>query len=197
MNRRLSRSAPFAVAMLAAALVAAVPAQAVTITPAGTAVSATNVGSASFTYGGNPFTCSGSSASGTTTSPATDTLNLTTAFSGCGFYYGTPTIVTSGPVSLKATSAFGSGNGGGSLTLPSGSSITITDRVFGIVACTVSIVGPQTDATGWSLDALNDRLTLDASLSATRSGSPACGPASGSIGLLGTYAVSPANLAVN
>jgi hypothetical protein len=179
--------------LLAVALVSvcamAASAQAVTITPVGTAVSGV-AANPTFTYGGVPVTCDSGTAVGTTRNPASNAISLTLSFQGtCRVaMILVATVTCKGNVTLRATSTGTSGT----FNLDTG--FTCTIDVSGV--CNIDVEGPQLTGNTGTLNEAATSLTATVTLSGTRTGSSSCGMASGPGVFNASYAVTPTSLTI-
>jgi hypothetical protein len=175
--------------VLASVCAIAASAQALTITPTGTAVSAV-AANPSFTYGGLPVTCDAGTALGTTRSPASNSMSLTVSFQGTCTMGGiwNATVSCSGNVTLVVSGAATSGT----FNLDTGFTCTIT--FTGI--CTLDIEGPQITGNNGTLNEAATTLTATVTLTATRTGTQACGPSTGQASFSASYTVTPTTLSI-
>jgi hypothetical protein len=179
--------------LLAVALVSvcamAASAQAVTITPTGTAVSGT-AANPTLNYGGVPVVCDSGTAVGTTRSPASDAISLTVSFQGtCRVASILVAVVTcSGNLTLRAT---GTGTSG-TVFLDTG--FTCTVNVSGV--CNIDVEGPQSTGNTGTLNEAATTLTATVTVNATRTGSSSCGAASGPGSFSASYNVTPTTLTI-
>jgi hypothetical protein len=189
--------------LLAASMAVASMANATTILPANTAVSG-KATDATLTYGGSNITCTNSTATGTTSSPASASLSLVVDFNGtCSGFGNTATIVCTAGAGSTITlhaNATGSGNGDATVTLDTGFHCSITIKVFGSSICSITISGKQILS---ALKSVYNAATkvwhfLFGGISATKDagGSALCGPASATASFSGTYAMTPTNLTI-
>jgi hypothetical protein len=190
--KALSKGGLLLAVSLVASLAIAAGAQAqTTIEPAATAVSGT-AANPTLTYGTATVKCNTGTASGTTKSPKATNIDLTVAFSGnCNINGLAATVTCSGTVNLVADEAkFGVTSG----TINLNSGFTCTINVSGV--CQVDVEGPQTTGSVGTLSEGATTLTATVAVSATRTGSSLCGPASGPGSFTASYNVTPANLTV-
>jgi hypothetical protein len=198
MPTHAARASIVALIVAALASVAAIPANAATILPAGTAFS----GFASnwtFTYGGDDITCSKSTLLGSTAKPASNSLVVAMdAYHTCAGFGNTAMVICNpNNMTLHAT-AIGSGDGDFTVSLPSNFRCSITIKVFGSSICSLTYAGPQTSAAGSVFDAATTNLSLSVIGGATKDagGSSLCGAADDLVVLSATYTVTPTNLTV-
>jgi hypothetical protein len=191
---------PLAVALLIiASMTFAGPAGATTILPAKTAVSGL-APDWTLTYGGSNFTCTKSTAIGTTANPASASLSLTFDFYGTCTGFGNTYFVTCNGTTTFAANATGGGTGNGRLALDTGFTCSVTVKVFGSSVCSLTFTGPQTLAgNGTTFTAATTKLNLIAGgIAATRDagGSALCGPASATASMTATYNFTPTTLTI-
>jgi hypothetical protein len=178
------------VALLAAAAIAA-SAQAQTINPDNTAVSGQSSNS-NLSYGVAFVTCDNATANGNTGLDSDRISDLALQFNtNCAVAgVGPATVSCSGDVTLIAESA---ATDTGTVNLNSGFSCTVTTAV-----CSINVSGPQTTQSGnTALDEANDVLSASVDVQATRTGSIACGPASGTATFAADYNTSPSTLTID
>jgi hypothetical protein len=191
------------VALLAAAAMAT-SAQAITINPAGTAVSGT-ASNPTFTYGVASYVCNTATMDGNTSDPATDRItDLALAFFGnCAVAgVGAVTVTCQGSVTLIAQTNVSATENKGTVRLNDVDEPVSGDPVFKCdwttALCTITFKGPQDTANGnLNLNENTDVLSANVTVQATRVGSVQCGPASGAASLTANYAVSPSNLTID
>jgi hypothetical protein len=183
------------VALLAAAAMATSAQAAITINPAGAAVSGT-ASNPTLTYGPATWICDTATADGNTTDPASDTTpDLALAFFGNCAAVGvaSATVDCDGTVSLIATDNRANDDNPGTVTLNNGFSCVVTTAL-----CTITVAGPQTtQPENVNLDENTDVLAANIDWKARRSGSAMCGPQSGPLNYTANYVVSPSNLTVD
>jgi hypothetical protein len=175
---------------VAASLLLAATAHPQTITPPGTALSAT-AANPTFTYGSATNKCNTGTASGTTKSPAATHVDLTLAFFGnCNISGLAATINCSGTVRSSANAALGATSG----TFDLNSGFTCTVAIAGV--CNVDVEGPQTTGSVGTLNEAATTVTKTVAVNATRTGSSLCGPASGPASFTASYNLTPSNITV-
>jgi hypothetical protein len=188
MKAAASKTGLTLVVALASVCVIAASAQAVTITPAGTAVSGTATGPA-LTYGGTSITCNSSTAVGTTKSPASDAISLTLTFQG-GCMIGILNATFSCPDSITLIAS----GAATSVTFNLDTGFTCTIFVIGV--CNIDIEGPQNTGNTGTLNEATTVLTATVTVNATRTGAKVCGPASGVALFSASYNLTPTTLAI-
>lgn len=179
-----------AVALLAAAAVAA-SAQAVSINPDNTAVSGVSSNS-NLSYGVAFVTCDNATANGNTGLDSDSVPDLALAFdTNCAVAgVGPASVDCVGDVTLIAENAT---NDRGTVNLNDGFECTVTTAL-----CSITVAGPQTtQSENTGLDEANDILSASVDVAATRTGSLACGPASGTATFAADYATDPTDLTID
>jgi hypothetical protein len=183
------------VALLAAAAMATSAQAAITINPGNTAVSGT-ASNPTLTYGVATVVCNTGTANGSTTNPASASIpNLALTFSGNCAVVGvaSATVACQGTVTLTATDNRANDDNPGTVSLNNGFSCVVTTAL-----CTITVAGPQsTPAEDVNLNEDTNVLAADVDVNATRTGSAACGPTSGSANFTANYATTPTNLTVD
>jgi hypothetical protein len=179
-----------AVALLACAGVAT-SAQAISITPSG-AVNGVANDNPTLSYGGVTIVCLDGTAAGTANGSASISTLSVTFQNGCNINSQPASVNCSGTVTLTATAATGGGSGNGTVDLNNGFSCIVTVPF----TCTVNVVGPQDPTATTTFNASTNRLDANVTVSATRTGSATCGPASGDANFTATYDVTPTNLTI-
>jgi hypothetical protein len=180
------------VALLAAAAVAT-SAQAVSIDPDNTAVSGLS-GNSNLTYGVAFVTCDTATADGNTGLDSDRITDLALTFTdNCAVAgVGPATVDCVGDVTLIAQSDTPTG-GTGTVNLNDGFECVVTTAV-----CSITVAGPQTTQNGnTTLNESTDNLNANVGVQASRTGSLACGPSSGSASFQADYATSPSTLQIN
>jgi hypothetical protein len=164
-------------------------AQALTITPTGTAVSGV-AANPTLTYGGVSDVCDSSTMVGTTRNPASDAISLTVSFQGTCRRASilVVTVTCTGNITLRASGA------ATSLTYNLDTGFTCTINVSGI--CNIDIEGPQATGNTVTLFEAATTLTATVTVNATRTGSSSCGAASGPGSWSMSYNVTPTTLAI-
>jgi hypothetical protein len=178
------------VALLAAAAVAT-SAQAVSINPDNTAVSGLS-GNSNLTYGVAFVTCDTATANGNTGLDSDRITDLALTFTdNCAVAgVGPATVDCVGDVTLIAEDAT---NDTGTVELNDGFQCDVTTAI-----CSITVAGPQTTQSGnTALDEANDVLSANVNVQASRTGSLACGPSSGTATFAADYGTSPSTLTID
>jgi hypothetical protein len=179
-------------ALLAAAAMATSAQAAITINPAGVAVSGT-ASNFTLTYGAITVRCDTGTLAGNTTNPASDGIsNLSPAFFGNCVVEGVgpATVSCQGTVTVIATDNRGPTDNPGTLVLNSGFTCVVTTAI-----CTLTFSGPQTtQPEDVNLNEDTDVLSVNGNVAVTRTGSVACGPAWGAGTFRADYATTPPTL---
>ena len=188
------------VAVFAAFAIAAAPAQAVTINPAGEAFTSF-ASNTVLSYGSGTVQCDNAVANGTTANPLSDVLTLSNVdFSApCSTSTGHTVVSVVEDLNpawtLKALTSTGNGNGTGVVNIPNGAGVTITTSGF-LGNCKITVLGPQT-AAGTLNSALQTLQIDEANLNANAvsTGSTGCALTSNdpTTGFKGTYAITSTN----
>lgn len=186
MNSSRRGTIPLAVALLTLCALTS-SAHAVTITPVGTATSwsATN---GTLAYGVATYTCQTTTATGTTTNPASASLDVTLAFTNCKLGGLTMIATCSGTARFAASGAATSG------AFDLNSDFTCTFVVPG--TCNFDVEGPQTTGNTSTLNEATTVLTLTLTVAMTRTGAGSCGPASGTSSWSMSFTITPTTLAI-
>jgi hypothetical protein len=178
------------VALLATAAVAT-SAQAATFNPDNTAVSGTS-SNFTLTYGAATIECASVTLEGNTGLDSDRLTNLALTFTdGCAFAgVGPATADCVGTVTVIADpDADDTGTG----ELDEGFQCN-----FSTAVCTVTVAGPQTtQPKNTVLDEANDVLSIDWEVQANRTGSPTCGPPSGTMRITADFAMTPPELTID
>jgi hypothetical protein len=186
--KAVSKTGLMLVVALASVCAIAASAQAVTITPAGTAVSA-SAANPTLTYAGVTFNCDSGTMVGTTRNPASSSISLTVSFQGnCRVGILGATVTCSGNLTLIANGLATSGT----FNLDPGFTCTINES--GV--CNIDIEGPQITGNSGTLNEGATTLTATVTFNATRTGSASCGPASGAFSLSASYNMTPNTLTI-
>jgi hypothetical protein len=186
------------VALLAAAAMATSAQAALTINPAGVLVhgQATNP---TLTYGVATVTCNTGTADGSTSNPASDRItDLALTFTGnCAVAgVGAATVTCQGFVTVIARNNISATNNPGVARLNAADEPALGDPVFKCdvttALCTITVQGAQntTPDPNLNLNETTHVLAANVNVNATRVGSVACGPASGSANFTANYATS-------
>ena len=178
------------VALLAAAAVAT-SAQAVSINPDNTAVSGQSSNS-NLSYGVAFVTCDNATADGNTGLDSDRISDLVLAFdTNCAVAgVGPADVACVGDATLIAEDDT---TDTGTVELNDGFECTVTTAL-----CSITVAGPQTTQSGnTALDEANDILSANVDVAATRTGSLACGPSSGTATFAADYSTTPSNLTID
>jgi hypothetical protein len=180
------------VALLAAAAMATSAQAAITINPAGAAVSGT-ASNFTLTYGAITVRCDTGTLAGNTTNPASDRIsNLSLAFGNCVVegVGGAATVSCQGTVTVIAQGNVSATDNPGTFNLNSGFRCVVTT-----VVCTLTFSGPQTtQPEDVNLNEDTDVLSVNGNVAVTRTGSTLCGPTSGTGTFTADYATTPPTL---
>jgi hypothetical protein len=191
------------VALLAAAAMATSAQAQLTINPPGVAVSGTTTNS-TLTYGVATVTCDTGTADGNTSDPPSASItDLSLAFFGnCAVAgVGAATVTCQGFVTFMALGNVSATNNPGALRLNAANEPASGNPVFRCDAttalCTITVQGPRNLTGTVNFNEDTDELTVNVNMQASRAGSVACGPTSGTANFTATYGVTPSNLTID